>query len=62
MILAPPTFETFCQPCHSNGNVFSSYNITGVIPGGSTLHFTVELVELKKGKLQSLHPNLKIDL
>ncbi len=32
------------------------------IPGGATLHFTVELIEIKKGKLESLHPNLRMDL
>ena len=32
------------------------------IPAGSTLHFTVELVKLTKGKLKTLHPGLKIDL
>ena len=42
--------------------VFSFTKISGVIPGGSTLHFTVELVELTKGKLKSLHPGLRIDL
>ena len=36
--------------------------ILGVIPGGATLHFTVELKELTKGKLQSLHPGLRMDL
>ena len=34
----------------------------GPIPGGATLHFTVELKEIKKGKLKSLHPSLKFDL
>ena len=32
------------------------------IPGGATLHFTVELVSVTKGKLKSIHPNLHIDL
>ena len=36
------------------------------IPGGATLHFTVDLVSIRKGKLrdqaQQLHPNLKFDL
>jgi FKBP-type peptidyl-prolyl cis-trans isomerase len=32
------------------------------IPGGATLHFTVELVAVTKGKLKSIHPNIKIDL
>ena len=36
------------------------------IPGGATLHFTVDLVNIRKGKLrdraQQLHPNLKFDL
>jgi len=41
---------------------YGQRGVPGVIPGGATLHFTVELVELKKGKLKSLHPNLKMDL
>ena len=32
------------------------------IPAGSTLHFTIELVKLSKGKLKTLHPGLKMDL
>jgi len=30
------------------------------IPGGATLHFTVELVNVKKGKITTVHPGLKI--
>ena len=41
---------------------YGEQGVRGVIPGGSTLHFTVELVELEKGKLKSLHPNLRFDL
>ena len=33
---------------------------TGGIPGGATLHFTVELMDIRKGKLASVHPNIKI--
>ena len=36
--------------------------VPGVIPGGATLHFTVELVEVQKDKLKTVHPNLKFDL
>jgi len=32
------------------------------IPPGATLHFTVELLEVKKDTLKTLHPNLKIEL
>merc|ERR1719414_2331754 len=28
----------------------------GDIPGGATLHFTVELIDVRKGKLKTLHP------
>jgi FKBP-type peptidyl-prolyl cis-trans isomerase len=45
---------------------FLAYGENGIpaagIPGGATLHFTVELVEVKKAKLKSIHPNLKFDL
>ena len=32
----------------------------GDIPGGSTLHFTVELIDVRKGKLKTLHPGINI--
>jgi len=41
---------------------YGQAGIRGVIPPGATLHFTVELVELEKGKLKSLHPGLRMDL
>ena len=41
---------------------YGDNGVGDIIPGGATLHFTVELVEIKKGKLNSIHPNLKFDL
>ncbi len=41
---------------------YGDHGVGGVIPGGATLHFTVELMELEKGQLKTLHPNLKFDL
>ena len=33
---------------------------TGPIPGKSTLHFTIHLIDIQKGKLKTLHPSIGI--
>ena len=39
---------------------YGDNGIPGVIPGKSTLHFTVELMDIRKGKLKTLHPGVSI--
>ena len=41
---------------------YGQNGVPGVIPGNAILHFTVELVEMEKGKLKTLHPGLRMDL
>lgn len=51
--------RTLTVPSHLG---YGDQGYPGIIPGGATLHFTVELVELEEGKLRTLHPGLKMDL
>ena len=39
---------------------YGDNGVSGVIPGKATLHFTVELMDIRKGKLRTLHPGVHI--
>ena len=39
---------------------YGASGVGGVIPGGATLHFTVELMNVKKDKLRTFSPGMTI--
>ena len=49
--------RTLTVPSHL---AYGDNGIPPTIPGKATLHFTVELMDIRKGKLKSLHPAVNI--